>query len=497
MKTSIFLTAALAILLTASVGCSDSQTSPKQDDTEDTAPVTETAANQLAAADFVPDDISFNGETFTVIQGNGWGYTGEGWKGSSMDEVAPIPEEVAVGDIINESVVERNRLTEEKLNIKIRSIEAPSGCFGFNTDIQNSVMAGDNAYDAVCGTVSTIYNCAVSGLLTNLADIKTLDLSHSWWDQKTRRMFNFGTDSEILYFANGDINYLDNYASQMLFVNKSLLASLDMEAPYDLVREHKWTFDAMMEMYKNAYTDLNADNKPSMEDRYGFISNIGVMTRLLPACDMEFFVKQDDGTYTINDSERYVTALEKVFNAMTMSPDVYLTGGGEYSEIFRAGRSIFSDDYLWAIRSIAKELEDDYGVVPFPLYDETQTQYLAPVNDMYASAYGVIVTTDYERAGYILDVMGAFSVDTVTDAVIETTCKIKDVRDEDTVDMLEIIFDGAMYPLDTITRWGDSQGFFLDLMSKKKNNFASSITKMQKRVAKDAASDLEALANPN
>lgn len=499
MKKKQIFTLLLASLLLTAAACGDSEDKggTETGTAQDTAASTQEAVDPLAAADFVPEGVQFNGEEFVVIQANGWGYTAEGWKGSEMDEVAPNADEVVAGDIINESVVARNRLTEEKLNIKIKSVEANSGCFGFNSDIQNSVMAGDNAYDAVCGTVSTIYSCAVSGLLTNLADIETLDLSHSWWDQKTRKMFNFGIDREILYFANGDINYLDNYASQMLFVNKTLLATLDIEAPYDLVREHKWTFDVMLGMYKDVYADLDADGKASMGDQYGFISNIGVMTRLLPASGMEFFVKDNSGSFVINESEEYVTALDKIFDAMINTKDVYLTNGGEYAEIFLNGRAIFTDDYLWAIRSMAKKLEDDYGVLPFPLYDETQEQYLAPVNDMYASAYGVITTADFARAGYILDVMGAFSVDTITEAVIETTCKIKDVRDEDTVDMLELIMDAAIYPLDTITRWGDSQSFFLNLMTGKKNNFASKLKGMQKAAARDAAKDLEALANPN
>jgi len=489
---------AAMLLLCTLAACSD-DFGAEDSGTENATPANSTpeteAIDPLAAADFVPDNISYDGETFTVIHGNGWNLVASGYTTSSYNEVAPDPETVKRGDIIDEAVVLRNSMTSEKLDIKIVSIE--KGCFEFNRDISISVMAGDNAYDAVCGTVRTVFDCAVEGLLTPLTNIETLDLSHEWWDQKVKEQYSYGENNDIVYFINGDINYLDNYGSMLLLFNKDMLSDYNLESPYDLVRNYTWTFDKMMQMSSNIYQDLDNDGVQTIDDQYGLVANNGVLDRLIPASGLSVIVPKDSDSmcYTVNQNEVFFNALDKFYDGLINHNSAFYDGGS-YPSIFSAGRALFCENLLSSVPG-SRGMEDDFGVIPFPLYDEDQKQYYAPISYMYGSAYAVIQTADSDRAGYVLDVMGAFSADTITEAVIDKTCLVKSVRDEETAEMLYIIFDGAVYGGNTLEDWGGTYDIMYEMIYYKKNNFASQIASIKKMVEIVSARELKQLANPD
>ncbi|MBQ7983037.1 MAG: extracellular solute-binding protein [Clostridia bacterium] len=492
---SFFLAAVL--LLSGLVSCSadtpDSSMDTGAPAGTDSPAETEPAVNPLSAADFVPDDIRYDGQTFTILHGNGWNYTYDGYITSPYNEVAPDPDTVAAGDIINEAVVKRNRMTEEKLGIHITSVEKP--CHTFNQDISLSVMAGDNAYDAVCGTVSTVFDCAVEGLLTPLSSIETLDLTHPWWDWKVMEQYSYGENHDVVYFINGDINYLDNYGSELITFNKTLIGKYGLEDPYQLVRDHTWTFDKMMEMCRDLYQDLDNDGAHSFEDQYGFAASVGVLDRMIPAAGLSVTVPLNTTQYTVNETEAFMNALDHFYDSLINHNSTWFDGG-DYAGLFGNGRALFAHNLLSAVPGYGKNMEDDFGVLPFPLYEESQEHYYAPINSMYGSAYAVITTADPERAGYVLDVMGAFSADTVTEAVIDKTCLIKSIRDEDTAEMLHIVFDGTIYPGNSIEEWGNTYTTLLEIISKKKNNFASRLAGMKKRIEKESEKEISILANP-
>ncbi len=489
----------LSMLAGNMIGCASDQTDESETNTgavQETSAETETQIDPLAAASFVPENISYDGETFTILHGNGWGYTYNGYIPSRYNEVAPNSDEVLVGALIDEAVVKRNILTEDKLDIKIAAVE--KGCFEFNQDIANSVMANDGAYEAVCGTVSTVFRCAVDGLIINLNSIETLDLTHDWWDQKVKDQYSYGEKHDILYFINGDINYLDNLGSELVYYNKSLGERYNLETPYDLVREHKWTFDKMMEMSSGIYQDLDNDGTKSYDDQYGYVVSTAIYDRMIPMTGMSIIVPVNDTHYTVNQSEPFLNAVEHIYEALVNHDSAWFDGG-TYQRIFGADRALFTTTLVSAARDFngaIDSMESGFGMLPLPLYDESQEMYYSPINSMYGSAYAVITTADKDRAGYVLDVMGSFSPDTLTKAVIETTCFIKNVQDQDSAEMLQIVFDGAIYPANSVEEWGDPLGYLNDMFNKQNNAFASTLKKVAKLVEIYSAEELAILSNP-
>ena len=444
-------------------------------------------------ADFVPEGVRYDGLTVRFL-------VSSPYYGSDSGEIAPAEEDYQAGEIIPEAVAERNNLVYEKLGVEVEAVinagDPGSNWENYHKDLSNSVTAGVNDYDAVCGAVRTAYKCAVQQLLVNLAAVDTLDLSHPWWSQRSREAFDYGTDAPIVYFMNGDVNYFDNWGTSCVFFTKNFLTDFGFEMPYDLVREYKWTYDAMKSMSGGMYRDLDGDGKKSFGDSYGIVANTGIMERFLPAMGFQLVVPNDEGSYVLNETEGFVGAAENMYAFLLNDQNVWLDGG-EYSGIFYRGDAAFSEDNLYAIRRSSGEMESDYGVLPYPMWDENAHEYGCTVSEAYATVCGISLTADSGTVGLVLDVMGAYSPATVTEAVIENGAMVRNARDEDTADMIRIIMDSAAFSMASLVEWGSISSIFNGSLASKANlNYASAAKRLGKVVTKAADKDFALLREP-
>jgi len=101
-----------------------------------------------------------------------------------------------------------------------------------------------------------------------------------------------------------------------------------------------------------------------------------------------------------------------------------------------------------------RDMEETFGILPIPKYDENQSQYYAPIT-VYAAPVLVIPTTnnDTERAGIILDAMAYLSTRDVRPIFFEKVMEQKRLRNEESVDMLHIIRDSLIYDIGGVYGW--------------------------------------------
>lgn len=84
------------------------------------------------------------------------------------------------------------------------------------------------------------------------AHLRILIWKRHGWDKNATEAFSFGN---AVYFTTGDITILNKVCTNSILFNKDIIKNNNMEDPYALVREHKWTFDKLVEMAKAAATD--------------------------------------------------------------------------------------------------------------------------------------------------------------------------------------------------------------------------------------------------
>ena len=92
-----------------------------------------------------------------------------------------------------------------------------------------------------------------------------------------------------------------------------------------------------------------------------------------------------------------------------------------------------------------RDAEIDIGMIPYPMWDENQDGYHTHV-DAWNGMLCIPKTADnLERTGIIIEAMAAETYKYVIPAYYDVTLGTKLARDAETVEMMDIIFDGVVY----------------------------------------------------
>ena len=389
--------------------------------------------------DTLPGDLKYDGYDFVVGWSNAWGY----------NEIAFTYED-ALGDTINAEIYERNMLTEEKLGITVSDYHM--GDWDAVGDVLEEMsMLGDDApFTVYCASTWFLLTSSLNDYLLPMNTIESIDYNNPWWDSEVIDMYSLDTDT--FYFISGDINYNDDYALQCLYFNKKLMTEYQLELPYQKVKDGDWTLDVFNTYLKTFPVD-NGDSVLDENDVYGIVTNKGALMQFANGFG-DTFIVFENGVASINDSEKMFevvdTVVGRLFSASnTGNVIVERAFGYEVgNQIFKQGKSLFTGGMIGSILDYRYNMEDDFGVVPYPKYNEQQDKYWASLNTAYGTAYAIMKSdANTERTGTILDVMGYYSQDTITKEIVEKNAIYKGSRDDDTADMLNMLFDCKIYDL--------------------------------------------------
>ena len=346
------------------------------------------------------------------------------------------------GDVKNDLIYERNSMVEEKLgvDIQISWAEYPE----VNNECKMQVQSGTSDF-SLFGGHRTSLTLSHQGYQYDLAKIDALNLDGEWWDKD---YVDAVTVNDSVYTLIGDaaISTL-LFVSSMTF-NKTMMDEANIAYPYDLVREGKWTLDALKTMTADFGSDLNGDGKYIREnDRFALIGwGTESSYSLFYSCDFSFVNRNTDGDPVLEfDNDKLVSILEKNLD-LWIRENVYLhTGTADAKEheltytMFAENRALFSDIVLSKIGTFYSSMENDFGIVPPPKYDEEQDGYAAYLGYTIPVLFISANTSDPERIGTIMEALCTASYDNVTPQMYEIVTKLKNARDEDSSEMIEII----------------------------------------------------------
>ena len=437
MKHTALIVLLLALLASAAVSCGSEPASTETPDAAagtaaDTASVEDAsvgALDSLAAQDF-------GGHTFGVLAANDAA-------NNRHYDIETAGEEN--GDILNDLVYARNRAVEEKYNITIKTANDE---YGKVMDIiRQQVQGGLNDYDLYLADGHAT-KLAAEGYFADMNEIENINLSNPWWNEKAVSALSVGGKN---YFSTGDINPTTMMSGGGLVFNKSLFSNNDIAYPYDTVRAGKWTVDAMLSLTKTMSSDLNGDGAMKPED------DLFSMSGWCAAAPYAFFYGMG-GTMSVNgsddipalawDADSISSIYNKLYELIIAQNSYFVTDAGKYDTNFKCfsdGHAYFNQISLLTIDRNLRDMEDDYGILPMPKYDESQKDYLAYVNAAGNLAMIPSNTADTARTGLITEALAAGAYDMITPSLYEIITKSRNVRDEESAEMVSIITSNIVY----------------------------------------------------
>ncbi|MBR6515139.1 MAG: extracellular solute-binding protein [Clostridia bacterium] len=400
---------------------------------------------QLTESDtIVPEDLKFPGETFTILcrEDNAFGE----W----LHEIAADEDAT---ELVNEMVYKRNLEVEERFELEELKAFAIPGQWDvkddFTNTFKNSILANSGAYDLIMSHQAYMsFDPSLNDLYTNLYDIPyvkdNLDAKYYYPD-----VIDELTVNGKLYFLLGDYSLTYWEHAYVLYFNKTLAENNNLPDLYELVRNGEWTVDKMIELSKGKWVDLNGDNWPGEEDSFGYISE----TNNTPdAYEAHFNVpmtsrNENDEVIFDVDQGKMVSVLEKMVEFKN-TDDVYFQYFSDIAEdsnpidkIFREGRSLFYHAQLNRAQKF-RSMETDFGIVPYPKWNENQAGYYTHAQDGYSVGVIPVDATNLEMCGAVVDVLSALSSELVIPAYYDMALRDKYARDDESGEMLDIIREG-------------------------------------------------------
>ncbi|MBQ4574678.1 MAG: hypothetical protein IJA85_05705 [Clostridia bacterium] len=462
----IFALFLAALMICPLASCSDSS-SVSTDETT-TAITTTPAETELPAETREPleiPDVTYDGYEFAVIARDNSGT----WV--TTDLVA----EEQNGDPINDAVFKRNSTVSELLHITISARyegDVISAC-------RKEIQSGEDNYGAFLTNVGNSATLASEKGLVDLYTVEGLNLDKPWWDSSAAEDFSV---ANRLYAVMGDINITDNKATWTVLFNKKIALDNSMKNHYDVVSDGKWTLSYLHNNAKKITNDINGDGKYTPEDQWGAVNQYECVIALFTASGGYTADKDsNDIPYLSMGEQKMVDLLDAIMefetdNMAQIRADDYV---GKYSDIwtevnvntFLEGRALY---YIAPLASLDKmrDMEDELGILPMPKNSENQENYYTTLQYNNATVYCIPATaSDPERSGVILEAMAYHSSD-LTNAYYEVTLKRKYTDDEESAEMLDLIFRNRHIDLGIMYNWGSLSSIYQNL-PKSNGTFAS------------------------
>lgn len=480
MNSKKLLTRLLAVILTGSMllaACAESKDntakSPENASADNAGGIEETEAETEKRPDL--PEITYDGSDFTILCCSNWSW----WFGT--DDFYAEEEN---GEPVNDAVFRRNMIIDERYNVKITELNnmgsAKGGTNVGGKYIRTAVTADDPAYDASLMAAYEVSKLAYENYVIDLNSLRYLDLTNPWWDQKANSDL---TIRGMMFYSTGDISTLDDGCTFCILFNKKLAEDYRMDNCYDLVNSGTWTIDKLVEMASSISEDLNGDGKFDDQDLYGFCIWQDSMMGMINAAGEHFCALNDDGDIELTlYNERTVDMFNKYYALVSDRTKAYSIyhNADSIESMFSNNQVFLYTRYLATVQAY-RNMDADFGILPYPKYDETQNGYFSTIAPYGCSFICVpLIVRDEDMSAIILEDTAFESVKTVTKAFYDITLQGKLVRDDDSSAMLDIIYGNRVFDLGLFYAVGDLNEGIMDCFRFYRSDLASLVAKKEK-----------------
>lgn len=475
-KLAAFLLASLLISSFTACGSSTGQETSISSDEENKTPLN--IAETEPETEPVPElpQKNYNGENLTILTKT------EGNESGRWTDRGIYVEEIT-GETVNDAIYNRNSLIQQQYNCIIK--QARMSLYDMPAGITDLIAAGDTQYDIIMPNCTSAASLSLSGVLYDLQDIGYVDLTKPWWNAQFTEDTIIGGKN---YFANGDISETFMRATYAVFFNKQGILNYQLENPYTLVSEGKWTMEKAQEMGTVFSSDIDGDGVKNDADNIGLIVLNNQIECLYTASGEKLVQSTDDGFTFTGDTERSLAVLETIYNLYTNKEAVLCAtdptrrsaatkslGHVEVGEkTFSEGRCLFLMGTMNNVVAM-REMDTDFGILPIPKADERQENYYSYANTWAASCAAIPISAgDPEKSAILLEELAYQSREFYTPAYYEITLKTKVSRDQESAAMLDLIYERRTADLGNLFSVGDVMSGVSQLIyPEEKNTFAS------------------------
>ncbi len=487
-KTLCIITLLIGLLLSQS--CSNNTDNTSNKSNSDNTTVNSSVSETEQETELVPSipEKDMNGKVFKIAT--------PGWGGFTPLNFIDIVSDELNGEVLNDATYNRQIDIQTKYNCILEQVNTDD-TNAYMATLKKSVMANDGEFDIVFMRGINYAEAITNGLLLDLAEIEHVNFDNPWWDKASYDVLSIAGKH---YAAASDFTTNDELSIWAAFFNKNMIENYQLENPYELVKNGIWTYDKMFEMSDAVDSDLNGDGKRDKDDQFGMTHTLDAVMGMWNSMGVYCAEKDENDipVFTI-ESETNVTKIMKLydglFNLDTVL-NVHRVGIAE-DLIFGEGRALFCLTGVY-MADTYRHMEDEFGIIPYPKYDESQTSYI-PSNNTFCMSLVCVPKTNSnsEDTGIILEDMSYLGYKNVRPAFYDVILQGKVTQDKESGEMLDYIFGNVGYDLGNIFNFNNYAFDLAYLTIELKNDIASAIASKQPAAQKVLDNVIETINSVN
>ena len=381
-----------------------------------------------------------------------------------------LQDEIVTGTI-DQAIYERNVRVGEAFNVGFSEVYEKSVDVVMQ-EVDRLVLGGDDSYDIICLPARYMLDVAARDYLYSYDDLDNIDLHGDAWIEWVNDIIEI---NGVNFFAFSDAMLsLYDFTHMLLFNTKVLERYGIKTTPYDYVDNGNWTFDTMYAMMKKVSADMDADGKPSDIDMYGYVCpSYSILANFWVSAGANSVKKLANKGYFVFDlsgDDHFDTVYRWVFDkfkntGVLRSPSLDQNRYYDEDFTFQTNHALFADHTFYSISQL-RDMESDFGIVPYPKWDESQEQYYSRV-EAGTKTWGVLYFQDAELTGTIIEALSRDSHAYLIHNYYDLTLQLKLTRDDKSIEMLDLIRSTMTYdPGDTLfcneVRNGIFKGVFVN-----------------------------------
>lgn len=468
----------LALLMLASTmtACGEKTTTETTGTTETVETQRETTAQEARLA--IPDDLpseKFDGATFCVLTRN---------RDDFINDVGVELE--LTGDVVDDSIYNRNQTVMERFDVKITSEYAENNGTATHATAQAAVLAGDSSYDVVENQVTQMAGTCTSGVYLDwYTQLPYVNLDKPWY---------VGNAAEALSVNGHAYAMIGEYCLDVLrftycmYYNQEIAEEYDLENIYDVVNEGRWTYDYLKMLADTVYVDLNANGTKDFDDRLAISGDpySAVVT---------YQYSFNNPVAALDENGLPCVALnrEKAHDIVVKLNALYWESIGGLTEGWGSGSSTWNSGNLLCYTGLFQnstgfgDLEFDFSIIPYPKYDEDQASYYTMSDGAHGTMMVPITVASPERTSIIIEALNAETYKQVLPAYFDTALKNRYSRDQESGEMLDMLMSCRVFDFGYMYDTGLAfiiQNMVSTNSDNTESQYASQITKAETEYAK-------------
>ncbi len=364
------------------------------------------------------------------------------------------------GDIVDDAVYTRNRIIESRFNIILDSHTK----INYNEcqyALKNEALCPIEYWDLIMLINRDAYTAIAEDMIYTPKDLKYIDMSKPYYLKDVNDAL---TIDGVPLFAYSDESMYTFERSACIVFNQNMIKDKDMDNPYDLVENNQWTYEKMFQMISDGtVTDTSGNTSTwgcvGVADYTGVSFWLGCGQKIIKMnaakTNMKFDLIDNENIQTITTKMRTLMDNKQMLLEWNRGTD-----DSPWIRPFASGNALFQTNIIgkvWLLRNVESF---DYGVVPYPKYNTDQDDYYSRVVDAWLHVVPK-TCTDVDRASVILEALASGSSQLVFPAYYEKLLKYSVLRDEKSIDMLEIIRAHRVFDLADVT-WHQQIRYNLD-----------------------------------